>query len=327
VIAFFDLEGPLCPIDHAAEVLTAIGKQLGKEEDFYQLFEMISLYDDELFLVDKKKDYWPGDTLKLIAPIIVTYAEEELLLRIAQKAELTPGAKELFQFLHEQKIPTFIISTSYTQHAYTIARKLNHPLENVRCTSLNFQLKPRETAILDELFDEIFPNYLEKGLPAVKKALDQFFFEKIPKSDFGGLFQETIVCGGGRKRENVIQILTEQGKKPTEAIAVGDSITDIQMLEYIRTKGGIAISFNGNEYSLKQATIAYSGRSINGLIKLFQAFPDIKKFLQHLSKEEMAEHEEFFDSLTNVSSEEFQRILQLQKKYRSLLRQKAAQLT
>ena len=63
MIAFFDLEGPLCPIDHAADVIAEIGRKLGKEEDFYKLFEMISLYDDELFLVDKKEDYWPGDTL------------------------------------------------------------------------------------------------------------------------------------------------------------------------------------------------------------------------------------------------------------------------
>ena len=69
MIAFFDLEGPLCPIDHAAEVIITIGKSLGKKEDFFQLFKMISQFDDELFLVDKKKNYWPGDTLKLIAPI------------------------------------------------------------------------------------------------------------------------------------------------------------------------------------------------------------------------------------------------------------------
>ena len=79
MIAFFDLEGPLCPIDHAADVIALIGKKLGKEQDFYKLFQMISLYDDELFLVDKKKDYWPGDTLKLIAPIVVSFADEELL--------------------------------------------------------------------------------------------------------------------------------------------------------------------------------------------------------------------------------------------------------
>ncbi len=156
MIAFFDLEGPLCPIDHAADVIEIIGKKLGKEDDFYKLFQMISVYDDELFLVDKKENYWPGDTLKLIAPIVVYYAEEKELIAISEKAEPTPGAVELFEYLHKKSIPTYVISTSYTQHAHTITRKLNHPIENVRCTTLDFSLKPNSAEILGKLFDDIF---------------------------------------------------------------------------------------------------------------------------------------------------------------------------
>ncbi|MGC9781183.1 MAG: hypothetical protein HZR80_18215 [Candidatus Heimdallarchaeota archaeon] len=44
------------PIDHAADVLSRIGQKPGKERDFYDLFKMISLYDDELFLVDRKEN-------------------------------------------------------------------------------------------------------------------------------------------------------------------------------------------------------------------------------------------------------------------------------
>ena len=327
MIIFFDLEGPLCPIDHAADVLATIGKSLGKQEDFYQLFKMISLYDDELFLVDRKKDYWPGDTLKLIAPIIVSYGDEELLLEISQNAELTPGAKKLFDYLHEEKVPAYIISTSYTQHAHTIARKLAHPIENVRCTTLDFHLKPKDTSLLNELFEEIFPKYLREGLPAVKSELDRFFFEKMPQSPFGALFQRTIVCGGGRKRKYVKDILASLGKRADEAIAIGDSITDIQMLEFVRDNSGLAVSFNGNEYSLKPAMVAYSGRSIEGLISLFRAFPDYEQFIKGLSKEEMVQREVFYDLLHELNSEDFQNVLNRQKKYRKILRQKAASLT
>ena len=327
MITFFDLEGPLCPIDHAADVITLIGKKLGKEEDFYKLFQMISLYDDELFLVDKKTDYWPGDTLKLIAPIVVSYAEEELLYKISQEAQPTPGAVELFQFLHQKEIPTYIISTSYTHHAYTIARKLNHPLENVRCTTLDFTLKPESTDALIPLFEDIFPRYLKDGMTEVKKDLDKFFFTDIPKSNFGEVFDSTIVCGGGRKRENVIQILEKHNLDASDAIAIGDSITDIQMLEYVKENGGTGISFNGNEYSLRPSMIAYSGKSIYPLKKLIQAFPKTIEFVKKLTKEKMIEKEEIFDISLDVEEEEFQRILLLQKKYRKYLREQAADLT
>ncbi len=330
MIVFFDLEGPLCPIDHAADVIASIGKKLGKEEDFYKLFQMISLYDDELFLIDKKEDYWPGDTLKLIAPIVVNYANEKLLLEISQKAELTPGAKELFKFLHKKNIPTYIISTSYSYHAHTVARKLNHPIENVRCTTLDLSLKPDNDEILKELFDNIFTRYLKHGLTEVKKDLDKFFFDEIPKSEFGPIFNSTIVCGGGRKRKNVIEILQQHNFSAIEAIAVGDSITDIQMLEFVKKNSGTAISFNGNEHSLKPSTIAYSGKSILPLKKLFKIFPKTKEYILQLSdddKKRMIMKEEIFDITENISSEDFQRILMLQKKYRKLLREKAAQLS
>jgi energy-converting hydrogenase A subunit R len=327
MIAFFDLEGPLCPIDHAADVIALIGKKLGKEQDFYKLFQMISLYDDELFLVDKKKDYWPGDTLKLIAPIVVAYAEEELLYRISREADPTPGAIELFQFLHQKEIPTYIISTSYTHHAHTIAGKLNHPIENVRCTTLDFSLKPEKTDALTPLFDDIFPRYLRKGLSKVKKDLDKFFFTDIPKSDFGAVFDSTIVCGGGRKRENVIRILKEHNLKASDAIAIGDSITDLQMLEYVRDNGGTGVSFNGNEFSLRPSMIAYSGKSIYPLSGLIQAFPNSLGYITSLSKESMLKKEEIFDISLDVEEKEFQRILTLQKKYRKHLRDQAADLT
>ena len=327
MIAFFDLEGPLCPIDHAADVVEEIGKKLGKEQDFYQLFQMISIYDDELFLVDKKEDYWPGDTLKLIAPIVISYANEKELVDLSEKAFPTPGAIKLFEYLHKKKIPTYIISTSYTQHAYTVAKKLDHPISNVHCTTLDFSLKPESTDILDELINDIFPRYLKEGMKEVKKDLDHYFFDRMPKSDFGPVFNSTIVCGGGRKRESVIELLEENSMDTSQAIAIGDSITDIQMLDYVRLGGGTAVSFNGNLHSLKPASIAYSGKSILPLEELFKKFPETIQFVKSLDKEIQEKKEENFHIVQGISEEEFHKILQIQKKYRAILRQKAAQLT
>jgi len=37
---------------------------------------------------------------------------------------------------------------------------------------------------------------------------------------------------------------------------VGDSITDVDAFRLVREKGGLAVSFNGNEYAIKNAEIA-----------------------------------------------------------------------
>jgi energy-converting hydrogenase A subunit R len=44
---------------------------------------------------------------------------------------------------------------------------------------------------------------------------------------------------------------------------VGDSITDVQPLRLVRENGGLAVSFNGNDYSVRESEIAVlSGNTI-----------------------------------------------------------------
>ncbi|MGC9781182.1 MAG: hypothetical protein HZR80_18210 [Candidatus Heimdallarchaeota archaeon] len=249
-------------------------------------------------------------------------------MEISRKASPTRGAVELFEYLRSKNIPTYIISTSYTQHAHNIAIKLGHPIENVRCTRLDFSLKPESTEALEPLFEDIFPRYLEEGLTAVKRSLDRFFFQEIPKSAFGPIFKSTIVCGSGRKREEVVAILHAHSLSASEVFAVGDSITDIQMLEYVRANEGMAVSFNGNDYSLKSSSIAFSGESIYPLKQIIEAFPKTKEFVQKFPRGKDQQQEEFFLNLVEgIPKKDYDRILALQKKYRKLLREKAAQLT
>jgi predicted HAD superfamily phosphohydrolase len=200
----------------------------------------------------------------------------------------------------------------------------------VRCTTLDFSLKPDSAEVLGKLFDDIFPRYLKSGLAAVKEDLDEYFFKEIPESVFKPVFDSTVVCGGARKRAAVIELLEQHDLTPKDAFAVGDSITDIQMLDYVNKNGGIAISFNGNEHSLRPSNIAYSGKSIFPLRRLLKVFPGTTDCVLKMSKEDKqlaAKNEEFIDLTNNISEEEFQRILTLQKKYRKILREKAAQLT
>ena len=160
---------------------------------------------------------------------------------------------------------------------------------------------------MNKLFDEIFPKYL-------KEDLYNYFFKEIPQSNFGPVFNSTIVCGGGRKREAVMDILAKQQLKAKEAIAVGDSITDIQMLEYIHKNGGTSISFNGNQHSLSPASIAYSGRSIEPLVQLIKHSSNPLKFVKKLDIKKMAKNESYFNIIQGLSRDEFGALLALQKK-------------
>ena len=125
----FDLEGPLSPQDNAYEVI-------GRVPRGHELFERLSRYDDLLTLAGRE-GYEPGDTLKLLVPFLLANGLKEAHVReVSARASLVPGAVETVAALHERGLPVVVISTSYCQHAHTVAARLGIPAARVACTRL-----------------------------------------------------------------------------------------------------------------------------------------------------------------------------------------------
>ncbi len=267
MIFVFDLEGPLSPMDHAAEVMRVIGAKTGKD-DFFDLFEMLSLYDDEL-TIENKPGYNPGDTLRLIAPIVSTQLTDEELIEISDEASLTPGAKDLIDSLDINNV--YVASTSYQQHAKTIAAKLGILEDHVNCTELP---KYNDFPYMDKL-EAIFEKYKGSDIQTVKRDLDALFWGEM---DYDYL--KTKVCGGHRKMDVVEKVSVDRGVDISDFIVVGDSITDIHMLEGVKKEGGLAISFNGNQYSAPKANLAVSSLSLMAIRPLVDRFDDVWEFLE-----------------------------------------------
>jgi energy-converting hydrogenase A subunit R len=64
------------------------------------------------------------------------------------------------------------------------------------------------------------------------------------------------VVGGLCKKLAIDRIIERDEIDVNEILYIGDSITDVEPLEFARKNNGISISFNGNEYPLKVAEIA-----------------------------------------------------------------------
>jgi len=272
MIFVFDLEGPLSPMDHAAEAMRVIGKKL-KRPDFFDLFQMLSLYDDEL-TIEKYPGYNPGDTLRLIAPIVSSKLTDKELKKISEKATLTPGAKDLIASLDKKNV--YVASTSYQQHAYTVAKKLGIRRKNVNCTKLP---RFKEFPLFDELL-EIFKKYKKNksDIKAVKADLDSLFWKKLPKK-----YLSTKVCGGQRKMDVVKRVSRQRRMPISDFIVVGDSITDINMLSGVNLASGLAVSFNGNQYSAPKANLCVSAMSLMALRPLVRTFPEWRHFVREWS--------------------------------------------
>ena len=292
-VCCWDLEGPISVLDFAAEM----GKMLSKKPelnlqnyDMGEFFTMISNYDD--YLIDtpgiKNKlgipEYQPGDTLSIMAPLYVaSFTDEELINLAKQNLGLLPGSKELMNILHKNW-DVYVISTSYTHFALNVTKELDIPKDHVYCTDLHInKLKEGLENIEDAikiLIKEIFTRYLKekKNLNNVIDDLNHFFW-KGEENDYVRIMNMIKVRGGHRKELAVEDISDRTATPISQMIAIGDSITDINMLDRLNREGGIAVSFNGNRFSAKRANIAVTTPNNLGILPLFEFKDKIEDFL------------------------------------------------
>ena len=293
-VCIFDLEGPISTLDFAAELSRLLNQKpiLELQDiDFGAFFEMLSEYDDYLIEIPGVKeelnidDYQPGDTLRLVAPLYMScFSDKELIGLAEQNLGLLPGCTELMKLL-KKKWDVYIISTSYTHFAYSVAKILKIQQDHVFCTELNLK-KGKESFLdiksdVDFLVKNIFQQFLtnDKKLSTVIENLNDFFWSKR-ESDYIKAMNQVQVRGGIRK-ELAIETISEKTKVPiSEIIALGDSITDINMLQRLKDEGGLAVSFNGNRFTVGRANVAITTVNNLGTLPIFEYKNSIESFLE-----------------------------------------------
>ena len=241
-----DCEGPLTLNDNAYEIASNF---IDNGDEF---FKIISKYDDYLVDEVKKTNYNAGDTLKLIAPFLKTYGltNKDIVEFSKNNISLVNGALETLK-LADFNLNSFIISTSYGQYIEALCNQIDFPFENTYHTkldldsySLDIAEKKRIIGLKNIILDGDF-NELEK-----------IFFDEIPKMTIGKLIQDVKTVGGDGKKLAIEDILKKHDLDANGIMYVGDSITDSEPLRFTRENNGLSISFNGNEYALREAEIA-----------------------------------------------------------------------
>ncbi|MEM2947196.1 MAG: HAD hydrolase family protein [Candidatus Bathyarchaeia archaeon] len=262
-----DCEGPISKNDNAFE-LTAHYVPNGEH-----VFTVISRYDDVLADVVKKPGYKAGDTLKLILPFLRAYDVTDRKMRSfsAKTLLLISNVKDSLAFI-QRVAHAFIVSTSYEHYVRVLCQAIDFPFKNAYCTRVKidkYSLSQKERDRLRELVPEIAKMpvvEIPKGASSLRdfpkrhqrviKRLDEIFWDEIAKMEVGKIFEEVNPVGGREKAEAVRQIAQKLGTSLSEVVYVGDSITDTEAFKTVRNGGGLTISFNGNEYAMREAEIA-----------------------------------------------------------------------
>jgi energy-converting hydrogenase A subunit R len=269
-----DCEGPISKNDNAFELTTYF---VPSGDHF---FALISKYDDVLADVVKKLGYKAGDTLRLILPFLKAYGATNEKIRgySSKNVLLVPGAQDTLRFVKDL-MPSFIVSASYEQYVSSLCRLTDFPYNNVYCTKLNidkYEIGKEEAKKLKEIGEEIsamsmieipenaksVQDFSKRDQETIQR-LDDIFWEEIPKMESGKILKEVNPVGGYEKTRAVQNIVGNLDSSLGNVIYVGDSITDVPPFQLVRENGGLTISFNGNEYAIREAEVAVlSGNTI-----------------------------------------------------------------
>ena len=275
-----DCEGPLTLNDNAYELADEFIEDGGK------LFKIISRFDD--YLVDdvKLENYHAGDTLKLIVPFykLAGLTNEKMIKFSRENIYLVDGSDDTLRFANEL-IDSFIVSTSYGQYIEALCNYIDFPFQNTYHTQLdvdgatNFNQFDKKSdnvsskannsqtivgvkspKFIEELkkVEEFRKIILEHGDESEDdfNVLYDIFFNEFPKLEINKYIESVKTVGGKGKQIAVEDIVERFGLESGSIIYMGDSITDVEPLQYARDNGGLSVSFNGNEYPLNVAEIA-----------------------------------------------------------------------
>jgi energy-converting hydrogenase A subunit R len=262
-----DCEGPISKNDNAFELSCHF---IPEGEKF---FTQISRYDDVLADVVKRDGYKAGDTLKLIVPFLKAYevTNEKMRSFSAQNILLMPGAKDALQFLKD-KMPSFIVSTSYEHYIQVLCSALDFPYENTYCTRLNidtYHISREEREKIRQFRREIcamplieipekatsLQDFSTRDQQTIRR-LDEIFWREIMQMESNVMLKEVSPVGGVEKATAVRKIVDETESSLSSVMYVGDSITDVECFKLVRENDGLTVSFNGNAYAVREAEIA-----------------------------------------------------------------------
>lgn len=262
-----DCEGPISKNDNAFELTSHF------VPDGDKLFTVMSRYDDVLAEVTRKPGYEAGGTLKLILPFLKAYGVTDQKMRefSAQHLICVTGIKDTLKHVSDLA-PAFIVSASYEHYLRALCKILEFPFENTYCTRVcmdKYGIREKEKVELKHTAKEIaqmpvfeIPSDAESldDLPKedqkMVRRLDEIFWKKIAEMEIGRIYCEVNPMGGGEKAEAIKDIVHTLGVAVADVMYVGDSITDDEAFKLVERKGGLAVSFNGNQYAVKNAEIA-----------------------------------------------------------------------
>jgi predicted HAD superfamily phosphohydrolase len=148
---------------------------------------------------------------------------------------------------------------------------------NTYCTDVDldeYELQDNEKKALKSLHGRILelPDFtipasansaedLSEADRATLSQLDEIFWQELPEMQINRIIEEVNPIGGHEKALAIEKIVDIEDAELRDVFYVGDSITDMEAFRMVKAAGGMALSFNGNDWAVREASFAVTAQS------------------------------------------------------------------
>jgi len=264
--------------------------------------------------------------------LVLLNISEGDIATLADKATFTGGGAELVLSLKDSGWEVFCITTTYKQYAKRITQKLGISASNVASTLLkidkfNQTLCQEDNTLLQQIEQDIIN--IGDDDRVIKQKLDDFFWKKLPRTQFGQAIGNVKPIGGRRKVAALNNFCQRFSQPLSSWVVVGDSITDFRMLKEVDRAGGLAVAFNANQYALPYANMSLASIDISDLspvLKVWQegGCSEVERVVSAKEKAGGSDNRNNFNWL--AGKKDIYDVIALHKRIRQLVREEAGKL-
>jgi predicted HAD superfamily phosphohydrolase len=148
------------------------------------------------------------------------------------------------------------------------------------------------------------------------ERLDYIFWKRTPQMTVGRILNEVNPIGGYEKANAVKNITKKLGVDLADTMYVGDSITDVEAFRLVREGSGLTVSFNGNNYAVREAEIGVTSPDTSAIEFIAGTF------IQE-GKEDLLDELKRFPRIETITQENMEEFSKHSSKFRKTVRGEA----
>jgi len=242
-------------------------------ENGEHFYDVLDRYDRLTSYVLNREDSTAGSYYKWCVPFLKANGATDHLLheKCKKNLQMMPNAGRTMRYI-SNLMPSYITTSTYEHDMMEVLERLNIPLCQISDTKLcmdQSMMGRSEARKLRDIAAEIgslkIPkNFYELNVPtelkdedvAIIRMLDSVFPGKISSLGAMGLMESVDPMTSHKKAYRMLDIRRLTSIDLDSTMYIGSASTDFQPLDLVRDANGLAMSFNGEEFTVRGCNVA-----------------------------------------------------------------------